>query len=121
MNNEIDLDDFEKVTVKFENKKPVEVIDFLISIEAFQKEYKKILEENSLNYKDEHFKLYITVKEGSLVWDFFVKIIPDLFTSLSTDTAKYVLKKTYQSIVLKWQNTQVNSLESNDIISLDNS
>lgn len=121
MNNEIDLDNFEKVTVRFENKKPVEVIDFLISIEAFQKEYKKILEENNLNYKDENFKLYITVKEGSLVWDFFVKIIPDLFTSLSIDTGKHVLKKTYQSIVSKWQDTKANSLESKDIISLDNS
>jgi hypothetical protein len=75
-------DFLEKLTIKFDNKEPVEVMGFLKSIHAFQKEYKSVCKINNVNYNDDEVKLYIQVREGCIEWDFFVKLLIATLLSL---------------------------------------
>ncbi len=67
-------DFIEKVTVKFDNTKPVEVNDFLISILSFKKEYESIVKNEGYKLDDNDMKLYIHVKEGCIQWEFIRQV-----------------------------------------------
>jgi hypothetical protein len=121
----MDILDFnEKVTIKFKNTKPVEVIDFLNSIHAFQKQYKKIIEEEGLKYNDEEIKLYIQVREGSLEWVFTtlkIKAVQDAFAFVITEPTKKFLKKTYDFFTAKINQVQnEEDLKSVEVSALEN-
>lgn len=62
----------EKLTIEFHNTKPVEVMDFLTSINAFRKEYEATVKAEGFKLGDDDMKLYIRVKEGSVIWDYFI-------------------------------------------------
>src|SRR5574343_180923 len=64
------LDYIERVTVKLDNVKTVEVIDFLTSIQGFHNQYKQILKQEKIKYNDEDVKLYINIREGCIEWEF---------------------------------------------------
>jgi hypothetical protein len=118
------VDISEKVVIKFDNSKPVEVIDFLASIHAFQKQYKKFVESEVRKYADEDIKLYIHVREGCIEWIFTtlkVKAVQDAFAFAITEPSKKLLKKTYEyftTIIKKVESEE--SVENEDISSLEN-
>ena len=62
----------EKLTIEFYNTKPVEVIDFLTSINAFRKEYETTLKAEGFKLGNDDMKLYIKVKEGSSIWELLI-------------------------------------------------
>jgi hypothetical protein len=84
----------EKLTIEFYNTKPVEVIDFLTSINAFRKEYETTVKAEGLKLGDDDMKLYIKVKEGSLIWELL--ILKPLQTTLDFVGNK-ILYKTWDS------------------------
>lgn len=55
----------EKVTVTLDNTKPVEVLDFLTSVQGFYSQYRKVVKDSGIDYNNQSVKLYInTVKGG---------------------------------------------------------
>ena len=62
----------EKLTIEFHNTKPVEVIDFLTSINAFRKEYEATVKAEGFKLGNDDMKLYIKVKEGSVIWEYLI-------------------------------------------------
>ena len=82
----------EKLTIEFYNTKPVEVIDFLTSINAFRKEYEATLKAEGFKLGNDDMKLYIRVKEGSLIWELL--ILKPLQTTLDFVVNK-ILHKTW--------------------------
>lgn len=96
MNN---LDYIEKVTIKFDNTNPVEVIDFLTSVQGFHNQYKKIIKEEQLKYNEDDIKLYIHIRNGSLEWEFVRTSIGKLGQTAFDFCSKKLLHKTWNSIV----------------------
>lgn len=109
---------YEKVTFVLSNTKPVEVSDFLSSVEGFQKEFKKELLLHGIKYNDENYKLYISVKEGSLEWSFFISLAKDIGQKLLFEEAPmFILKKLWLrfaqnfSKIRKGKDTKYNDLQ----------
>ena len=96
-------DFIEKFTVKLNNKKPVEVTDFLKSINAFQKEYRNVCKKEGLKYDDDSVKLYIQVREGSVEWEFVRQagqlILLDAHVYLLKKTADILIEKILKSVI----------------------
>ena len=116
----------EKVVIHFDNKKDVEVIDFITSIAGFQQEYKKIVEESGFKYNDNDIKLYIKVKEGSLQWE-FIRVAIENYTQTTMEFATnlikgQLLKKTCEKISKLFKDVESESLitEESDKKSLEN-
>ena len=84
----------EKITIKFDNNKPVEVIDFLTSISAFQKEYEDTIKQLKFKVNNDDLKLYINVREGSIVWE-FARIIAEKSVDIVQER---ILNKVYDTI-----------------------
>jgi hypothetical protein len=112
----------EKVTVKFDNTKPVEVMDFLTSIDAFRKEYESVVKAEGFKIDDNDMKLYIHVKEGCIQWEFIRQIwnSEPVQATLAFVGSK-VLEKTWgkiESIFSRVQKEQ--DISNNSIAELDN-
>ena len=107
----------EKLTFKFDNKKPIELTSFLESISSFQKEYKHDIENAGLRYNDEDIKLYIQVREGCIEWEFVRKWIAN---TLIPTSAYDLLKKTAVKVVSIFNKTKndenLDDIPSNEII-----
>lgn len=92
----------EKVTIKLDNKKPIEVMDFLTSINAFQKQYRLVCKEEGYKYENEEVKPYIQLREGCVEWDFIRRLVtknPILLGTISP--AVFLLRKTAEILIEK--------------------
>ncbi len=105
----------ESVIIKFDNSKPIEVIDFLTSIQGFQNQYKKTLKSENLKYTDE-LKLYLYVREGCIEFE-FVRLIGESVSKFVTDK---IVKKTYEAITTVISNISNNKNVVEDVVLLEN-
>ena len=80
----------ESLKIKLMSDKPIEVADFLATVNGVQAQYKKILKEHGLTYSGD-LKLYLQVKEGSVEWVFF--ILEAAASAIAVEILKYLYKR----------------------------
>jgi len=112
----------EKVTVKFDNTKPVEVTDFLTSIHSFRKEYESIVKQEGFKIDDDDMKLYIHVKEGCIQWE-FIRVLWDSKPVQATlgFVGEKVLHKTWEKVTTIFSKVQKEeSVNEKEVQELEN-
>ncbi len=88
----------EKLTIQFINTKPVEVMDFLTSIHGFRKEYEATVKTEGFKFNDNDMKLYIKVKEGSMIWEFIRQATEKPLQASLAFVGNKILNKTWAKL-----------------------
>jgi hypothetical protein len=115
----MDEDVIEQITVKLDNVKPVEVMDFLTSIQGFQNEYKNIVKDQKLRYSDEDIKLYIHVREGCVEW-IFSRLLVGFGQKARSFVQDKILQKAYNSVINNINKVQQEKQVEQNVDSLSN-